>query len=230
MGGIQRVDYACFRQARQAGLRVRNLLNKSIVTFLKYLLLEKQTVSFVFVYIFFFHCDLQGTFRAFLASRVQNLDTIVRSSDRDYPVVNLRVRSFYVGSRFKATYSIWMVFSGCFFRFLFIYLSFCLLSSDCVTISRFVFWLAFVFFLPPGRSVIPHVERPVPRRAGRRIRFDSSTRHLQFQQPQYLQRYRLASEGRLARSRTEWRTPTRFVLRCLDFQRCQSSRSGCLVD
>lgn len=33
----------------------------------------------------------QGTFRAFLASRVQNLDTIVRSSDRDYPVVNLRV-------------------------------------------------------------------------------------------------------------------------------------------
>ncbi|EFX83192.1 hypothetical protein DAPPUDRAFT_48458, partial [Daphnia pulex] len=52
MGGIQRVDYACFRQARQAGLR--------------------------------------GTFRAFLASRVQNLDTIVRSSDREFPVVNLR--------------------------------------------------------------------------------------------------------------------------------------------
>ncbi|EFX62931.1 hypothetical protein DAPPUDRAFT_15160, partial [Daphnia pulex] len=52
MGGIQRVDYACFRQARPAGLR--------------------------------------GTFRAFLASRVQNLDTIVRSSDREFPVVNLR--------------------------------------------------------------------------------------------------------------------------------------------
>lgn len=52
MGGIQRADYACFRQARQAGLR--------------------------------------GTFRAFLASRVQNLDTIVRSSDREYPVVNLK--------------------------------------------------------------------------------------------------------------------------------------------
>ncbi|XP_046637403.1 collagen alpha-1(XV) chain-like isoform X3 [Daphnia pulicaria] len=52
MGGIQRVDYACYRQARQAGLR--------------------------------------GTFRAFLASRVQKIDKIVRPPYRGYPVINLR--------------------------------------------------------------------------------------------------------------------------------------------
>ncbi|XP_042856865.1 collagen alpha-1(XV) chain-like isoform X2 [Penaeus japonicus] len=33
---------------------------------------------------------LRGTFRALLTSHVQNLDTIVRSSDRNLPVVNLR--------------------------------------------------------------------------------------------------------------------------------------------
>jgi len=34
---------------------------------------------------------LRGTFRAFLSSRVQNLDSIVRFSDRDLPVVNIKV-------------------------------------------------------------------------------------------------------------------------------------------
>jgi hypothetical protein len=34
---------------------------------------------------------LRGTFRAFLSSRVQNLDSIVRFSDRDLPVVNTKV-------------------------------------------------------------------------------------------------------------------------------------------
>ncbi|PSN48620.1 hypothetical protein C0J52_24274 [Blattella germanica] len=33
---------------------------------------------------------LRGTFRAFLSSRVQNLDSIVRFSDRDLPVVNIK--------------------------------------------------------------------------------------------------------------------------------------------
>jgi hypothetical protein len=36
--------------------------------------------------------NLRGTFRAFLASRVQDLDSIVRSSDRDLPVVNIKVK------------------------------------------------------------------------------------------------------------------------------------------
>ncbi|XP_059470100.1 collagen alpha-1(XV) chain isoform X3 [Neocloeon triangulifer] len=34
--------------------------------------------------------NLRGTFRAFLASRVQDLDSIVRSTDRDLPVVNIK--------------------------------------------------------------------------------------------------------------------------------------------
>jgi hypothetical protein len=34
---------------------------------------------------------LRGTFRAFLSSRVQNLDSIVRFSDRELPVVNIKV-------------------------------------------------------------------------------------------------------------------------------------------
>ena len=35
---------------------------------------------------------LTGTFRAFLASRVQNLDSIVhRGGDRDVPIVNIKV-------------------------------------------------------------------------------------------------------------------------------------------
>lgn len=34
---------------------------------------------------------LSGTFRAFLASRVQGMDAIVRPADRNLPVVNLRV-------------------------------------------------------------------------------------------------------------------------------------------
>ncbi|KAK7078875.1 Collagenase NC10 and Endostatin, partial [Halocaridina rubra] len=33
---------------------------------------------------------LQGTFRAFLTSRVQNLDSIVRYQDRNLPVVNIK--------------------------------------------------------------------------------------------------------------------------------------------
>ena len=37
---------------------------------------------------------LRGTFRAFLSSRVQNLDSIVRYSDRDLPVVNIKVRIY----------------------------------------------------------------------------------------------------------------------------------------
>ena len=79
MGGIQRVDYACFRQARQAGLKVR----------------DNNTTPFCFFVVsdYMKWTFSQGTFRAFLASRVQNLDTIVRSSDREYPVVNLRVYS-----------------------------------------------------------------------------------------------------------------------------------------
>lgn len=38
---------------------------------------------------------LRGTFRAFLSSRVQNLDSIVRASDRDLPVVNTKVRKYF---------------------------------------------------------------------------------------------------------------------------------------
>lgn len=34
---------------------------------------------------------LKGDFRAFLSSRVQNIDSLVRFSDRDFPVVNLKV-------------------------------------------------------------------------------------------------------------------------------------------
>lgn len=34
---------------------------------------------------------LQGTFRAFVSSRVQNLNSIVRFSDRELPVVNIKV-------------------------------------------------------------------------------------------------------------------------------------------
>ncbi|XP_038223261.1 collagen alpha-1(XV) chain-like isoform X3 [Zerene cesonia] len=50
MHGVRRADYACYRQARRAGLK--------------------------------------GTFRAFLTSRIQNLDSIVRYADRHLPVVN----------------------------------------------------------------------------------------------------------------------------------------------
>ncbi|XP_034951100.1 collagen alpha-1(XVIII) chain isoform X3 [Chelonus insularis] len=52
MHGLSGADFACYRQARRAGLR--------------------------------------GTFRAFLSSRVQNVDSIVRSSDRDLPIVNIK--------------------------------------------------------------------------------------------------------------------------------------------
>lgn len=34
---------------------------------------------------------LGGTFRAFLSSRVQDLDSIVRYADKDLPVVNIKV-------------------------------------------------------------------------------------------------------------------------------------------
>lgn len=50
--GVRGADYACYREARRAGLR--------------------------------------GTFRAFLASRVQNLDSIVREADKKLPISNLR--------------------------------------------------------------------------------------------------------------------------------------------
>jgi hypothetical protein len=73
------------------------------------------------------------------------------------------------------------------------------------------------------------VERSVPRRAGQRIRLccpSAATRHLQFQQPQHLRRHCLATEGGLARSRAQWRTPTRLVLRRLDVQRRQDAMSG----
>lgn len=53
MKGQSGADYACYRQARRAGLR--------------------------------------GTFRAFISSRIQNLDSIVRFADRELPVVNLKV-------------------------------------------------------------------------------------------------------------------------------------------
>lgn len=39
---------------------------------------------------------LRGTFRAFISSRVQNLDSIVRFSDRELPVVNIKVSIFYL--------------------------------------------------------------------------------------------------------------------------------------
>lgn len=35
--------------------------------------------------------NIKGTFRAFLASRTQNIDSIVRYQDRDLPVVNMKV-------------------------------------------------------------------------------------------------------------------------------------------
>lgn len=53
LGGQRGVDYACYKQAKQAGL--------------------------------------EGTFRAFLATKIQNLDSLVREADRDLPVVNLKV-------------------------------------------------------------------------------------------------------------------------------------------
>lgn len=53
MNGPRGADYACYKEARRAGLR--------------------------------------GTFRAFLTSRVQNLDSIVKASDRELPVVNIKV-------------------------------------------------------------------------------------------------------------------------------------------
>lgn len=56
MHGIRGADYACYRQARRAGLR--------------------------------------GTFRAFLSSRVQNVDSIVRLGDRDLPIVNIKVSNW----------------------------------------------------------------------------------------------------------------------------------------
>lgn len=62
MHGIRGADYACYRQARRAGLR--------------------------------------GTFRAFLSSRVQNVDSIVRLGDRDLPIVNIKVN----GNLFIAIY------------------------------------------------------------------------------------------------------------------------------
>ena len=40
------------------------------------------------------NAQLKGTFRAFLASRTQNLDSIVRYKDRDSPVVNIHVSFF----------------------------------------------------------------------------------------------------------------------------------------
>lgn len=58
MHGIRGADYACYRQARRAGLR--------------------------------------GTFRAFLSSRVQNVDSIVRLGDRDLPIVNIKVISVFI--------------------------------------------------------------------------------------------------------------------------------------
>lgn len=58
MRGVRGTDYACYRQARKAGLK--------------------------------------GTFRALLTSRVQNLDSIVKYSDRHLPVVNLKVRKINV--------------------------------------------------------------------------------------------------------------------------------------
>lgn len=41
----------------------------------------------------------RGTFRAMLASRTQNIDSIVRTSDRDLPVVNIKVSSRISGDR-----------------------------------------------------------------------------------------------------------------------------------
>lgn len=42
---------------------------------------------------------LKGTFRAFLSSKLQDLYTIVRRSDRDnFPIVNLKVKQYYRGS------------------------------------------------------------------------------------------------------------------------------------
>lgn len=37
-----------------------------------------------------------ATFRAFLSSRVQNVDSIVRFADRDLPVVNIKVYNIII--------------------------------------------------------------------------------------------------------------------------------------
>lgn len=39
--------------------------------------------------------NMRGTFRAFLASRVQNLDSIVRFKDSKLPIVNIKVSEIY---------------------------------------------------------------------------------------------------------------------------------------
>ena len=54
----------------------------------------REPFILICIYTNFIFLFKQGTFRALLASRVQNLDTIVRSSDRDHPVVNLRVLTY----------------------------------------------------------------------------------------------------------------------------------------
>lgn len=66
MHGVRGADYACYRQAKRAGLR--------------------------------------GTFRAFLSSRVQNVDSIVRLGDRDLPIVNIKVIYYlkYINSDIKS--------------------------------------------------------------------------------------------------------------------------------
>jgi hypothetical protein len=63
MHGVRGADYACYRQAKRAGLR--------------------------------------STFRAFLSSRVQNVDSIVRLGDRDLPIVNIKVSNSFLPIQFS---------------------------------------------------------------------------------------------------------------------------------
>lgn len=71
MHGIRGADYACYRQAKRAGLR--------------------------------------GTFRAFLSSRVQNVDSIVRLGDRDLPIVNIKVITIELRNFSLLLYAVFLI-------------------------------------------------------------------------------------------------------------------------
>lgn len=45
--------------------------------------------------------ELRGTFRSFLTSRTQNLDSIVKAKDSKLPIVNLKVVKIFKDFTFK---------------------------------------------------------------------------------------------------------------------------------
>lgn len=80
MKGISGIDYACYRQARRAGLlgTFKAFLSSKWVLYHHHHRTYNQLISF---FSFQFNSNL---------NRVQNLETIVQASDRHLPVVNTR--------------------------------------------------------------------------------------------------------------------------------------------